>query len=82
MRSILDNPDVLIAEIREPRAHREQYGERDFDRIKRDLASLVKQERRMIRLLRLGEVGEEHVLGELADIKNQSETLKREKQAM
>ena len=77
VREILENPDVVIAEIKRQQEE-SPFVEGELARIQGSIRRLGDQERRLIRLFGMDGVTEEYVLREVEQIKNARQALERD----
>lgn len=77
VREILEDPEILIAEIGRQREE-SSFVEDEIARIRSSIRRLDDQERRLIRLFGAGGVTEEYVLSEIEQVKKSREALKRD----
>ena len=76
---ILEDPDVILAEIEQRRVAGKKYGEEDVNRVTRQLKSVEKQRARIFRLARFEDFDDDKIAAELQDVRNREEVLEREK---
>ena len=79
---ILENPEVVISEVKNRRQQDLPFGDQEVHRINKELASLDNEERRLLRVTRKGEFTAKYVLDEMKDIQRMRTDLNRQKAEM
>lgn len=77
VREILQEPDVVVAEIKRQQDE-SSFIEEELARIRSSIRRLADQERRLIRLFGIGRVTEEYVLREVEQVKKARQALESE----
>ena len=82
MVQILENPEVVISEVKNRRQQDLPFGVQEVHRTHKELASLDNEERRLLRATRKGEFRAKYVLDEMKDIQRTPTDLNRQKAEM
>ena len=78
VKLVLENPSVVVSEIRRRQAEASPYGAEGLKRIQREANELSRQEIRLLRLFRFGDINEKYLEEEIKDIRGRQATLEQE----
>ncbi len=79
VKQTLEHPEVVITEVRRRQADLMPYAEDSLKRVNRELSTLAQEERRMLKLFRVGKINEEYVEEEIKDIRRKQSAIQNEK---
>ena len=82
VKRLLENPDVVISEVKHRQSVASPFGEVGLRRVEKEMDRLSRQERRLLRLFRFGDINEQYVEDEIKDIRGRQAVLVQEKQEL
>ena len=82
VKRLLEDPNVVISEVKHRQSLASPFGEVGLKRVEKEMDRLSRQERRLLRLFRFGEINEQYVEEEIRDIRRRQAVLVQEKQEL
>ena len=82
VKRLLENPDVVISEVKHRQSVASPFGEVGLKRVEKEMDRLSRQERRLLRLFRFGDINEQYIEAEIKDIRGRQAVLVQEKREL
>ena len=82
VKRLLENPNVVISEVKRRQAVSSPFGEVGLKRVEKEKDRLTRQEKRLLRLFRFGDINEQYIEDEVKDIRIRQAALEQEKQEL